>query len=205
MPVLKSEKRDEKLNGKQLRKNGTIPAILYGKNLESPVKLQLSESDAMLFLRTNSVGAQVQLTINGEEQLAMLKDVSRTVLTNKIEHIDFQALTAGEKVKVSAHINFLNREETPVDSVISEYLQEIEYESLPQDLVDHIDVDLAGLQIGDSIQVKDLDMSKSESYHVITPADSTIVVLSEAREEVIEDEDEDVDAEVPVIGSDDEE
>ena len=205
MPILKSEKRDENMNGKQLRKNGTIPAILYGKNLENPVKLQVTENDAMHFLRTNSVGAQVQLTVNGEEQLAMLKDVSRTVLTNKIEHIDFQALTAGEKVKVSAHINFLNREETPVDSVVSEYLQEIEYESLPQNLVDHIDVDLSGLQIGDSIQVKDLAMANNEDYHVITPLDSTIVVLSEAREEIIEDDTEDADVEVPVIGAEDEE
>lgn len=203
MPVLKSETRDEKLNGKQLRKNGIIPAILYGKNLDAPVKLQVSESDAMQFLKKNSAGAQVELTVNGEKQLAMLKDVSRTVLSNTIEHIDFQALTAGEKVKVSAHINFLNAEKTPADAIVSEYLQEIEYESLPQSLVDHIDVDLAGLKIGDSIQVKDLDMFNDDSYNIITPEDSTIVVLSLAKEESVE-EDENVDAEVPVIGADEE-
>ncbi len=203
MPVLKSEKRNEQLNGKQLRKNGIIPAILYGKNLEAPVKLQISESDAMQFLKKNSAGAQVELTINGEKQIAMLKDVSRTVLTNNIEHIDFQALTAGEKVKVSAQIHFLNGEKTPADALVSEYLQEIEYESLPQYLVDHIDVDLAGLQIGDSIQVKDLDMFKDDNYNVITPEDSTIVVLSLAKEESVES-DENADAEVPVIGADEE-
>ncbi len=203
MPVLKSEKRNEQLNGKQLRKNGIIPAILYGKNLEAPVKLQVSESDAMQFLKKNSAGAQVELTINGEKQIAMLKDVSRTVLTNNIEHIDFQALTAGEKVKVSAQIHFLNGEKAPADALVSEYLQEIEYESLPQYLVDHIDVDLAGLQIGDSIQVKDLDMFKDDNYNVITPEDSTIVVLSLAKEESVES-DENADAEVPVIGADEE-
>ncbi len=203
MPVLKSEKRNEQLNGKQLRKNGIIPAILYGKNLEAPVKLQISESDAMQFLKKNSAGAQVELTVDGEKQLAMLKDVSRTVLSNNIEHIDFQALTAGEKVKVSAHINFLNGEKAPADALVSEYLQEIEYESLPQYLVDHIDVDLAGLQIGDSIQVKDLDMFKDDNYNVITPEDSTIVVLSLAKEESVES-DENADAEVPVIGADEE-
>jgi large subunit ribosomal protein L25 len=202
MATLEVQKRDEALKPKQLRQKGIIPAVLFGKNLEASISIQLTQKAAEKFLKSTSIGVQTELNVEGEEYLAMLKNVSYEVVSHKLAHMDFQVLTAGELVKTTAHIKFINKEKLPPDGILNEMLSEIKLECLPKDMPDDIVVDLAGLNIGDSIAASELDIMKDNRYRVLTSADSLLVHVSTPTVEVeVVEEDNVAMIEVPVIGS----
>lgn len=206
MATLAVTKRNESLKPKQLRRKGIIPAVLYGKNLDASISIQVNQRDAEKFLKSTHTGAQAEIDLEGDEYLAMVKTVSYDILSQKLAHIEFQVLTAGETVKTSAHIRFINREQVSSDGILNEMLNEIQLECLPKDMPDEIEVDLAGLQVGDSIEANQLDIMKDERYKILTPADSVLVHISTPSVEVEEEEEEagEESVEVPLVGSEEE-
>jgi len=198
--MLKVQKRDETLKPKQLRRNGIIPAVLFGKNMDASISIQLDQQEAERFLKKTHIGSQAELSLEGEEYLAMVKNVTHDILSNKLAHIEFQVLTAGESVKMAAQIRFINRDQVTPDGILNEMISEIQLECLPKDMPDEIIVDLAGLNVGDSITAGQLDIMKDERYKILTPEDSMLVHVStptvvEETEEVEEEI-----HEVPEIG-----
>ncbi len=204
MATLEVQKRDFTLKPNQLRQKGIIPAVLCGKNLDASISIQLSKKEAEKFLKSTSVGVQTELSVEGEEYLAMLKNVSYETLSHKLAHLDFQVLTAGELVKTTAQIRFINRDQVTSEGILNEMLSEIKLECLPKDMPDDIVVDLAGLNVGDSIAAGELDIMKDDRYRVLTSEDSLLVHVSTPTVEVEVDEGEEEIATVPVIGSEEE-
>lgn len=184
------------IKAKKLRKAGIIPANIFGKNLDNSVSIELKESDITTLLRKNTVGSQVEVVVGSETYSTMLKEVKYLYLGKQLEHIEFQVLTTGEKAKVSVTINLTNRNDVPQDAIVQEMIHEIEYESLPVDMVDHIDVSLSGLVIGDSVLVSSLPIASDDRYNIITASDAAIVLITAAKQEAetVEDEEEVVEA-----------
>ncbi len=202
MSQLTIQKRDHSIKAAQLRREGLVPAIIYGKHLDESIMVQIPEGDALHFIRGNAVGSQVDLSIDSEDYSVMLKEVTFTPLKSAVMHIDFQALTAGETVKVNAHINLLNKDNIDVDAVAELLVQEVELDTLPKYLIDHIDVDLTGLNVGDVVTLGDLSIAKDENYNFHTPLDTrlvTIVAVKETPAEPTDAQDGDL-AEVPLVG-----
>jgi len=192
MTVIKAKNRDIKSKGKQLRRDGIIPGVLYGKHLKESLCVQFSQSEVEQFLKTNSVGAKVEVEIDGEKTMALLMEVSRIPVVNKIEHLNFQALTAGEKVTSTAQIILINKEN--IEEIIQQLLFEISYKALPSNLIDKVEVDIKDMKIGDSITVADLELSKNENIEVLTSSDTMVVSIAARRK--IEEE---VVVETPVV------
>lgn len=205
MAALEVQKRDEALKPNQLRKKGIIPAVLFGKNLDASISIQLGQKEAEKFLKSTNIGVQTELSVEGEEYLAMLKNVSYEILSHKLAHMNFQVLTAGELVKTTAQIKFINKDQVTSDGILNEMLGEIKLECLPKDMPDEIVIDLAGLNVGDSIAAGELDIMKDDRYKILTSADSLIVHVSTPTQEVeVVEGDEEI-TEVPVIGAEEEE
>ncbi len=201
MAVIQSQKREAVTNN-QLRSSGIIPAVLYGKSLDASISVQLTESDIMHFLRQHNIGARVDIKLDTDTYSTVLKDIARDPVNYKVQHVDFQVITADEKVNTSAVIHFINREDLPADAVFQEMHHELPYTAKPKDFVESIDIDLAGLGIGDEIKLEDLDIAKNPNVDVNLPLDTVIAVISHAKVEVEPEEGEEVEesAEVPVIG-----
>jgi len=206
MATLAVTKRDESLKPKQLRRKGIIPAVLYGKNLDASISIQVSQRDAERFLKSTHTGAQAEIDLEGDEYLAMVKKVSYGILSHELAHIEFQVLTAGETVKTTAHLRFINKEKVSSDGILNEMLNEIQLECLPKDMPEDIEVDLAGLQVGDSISAGDLDIMNDERYRVLTTPDSLLVNVTAPTVEVEVEEEEagEESVEVPLVGSEEE-
>jgi len=83
MSILKCAKRDTSIQGKKLRRESIIPAVIYGKNLKESVSIQISESDAVQFLKANSVGSTVELKVGTKKYSTMLKEVKYVVMSSK--------------------------------------------------------------------------------------------------------------------------
>ena len=205
MSTLVCAKRDAKAKVKALRREGIVPAVIYGKNLDSSISIQIEASNLSVALKSASLGSQIALDVDGEEYFTMLKRIDYIPMSSKVEHLDFQVLTKGEKIKTSVRINFINKDVASRNGILQEQMNAIEYEVLPKDIIDHIDLDLETLEIGTDIKVQDLDIAKDDKYNVLTPLNATIVLLSAEREIELEETEEDAVSDVPVIGAEEEE
>src|SRR5689334_9434678 len=84
---------------RRTRAAGRIPAVIYGHG-NDPVHVSLPGHETMMALRHHGLNALLELSIDGKKQLALTKAVQVDNLRRVIEHIDFLAVVAGEKVTV---------------------------------------------------------------------------------------------------------
>ncbi|MGI6169351.1 MAG: 50S ribosomal protein L25 [Christensenellales bacterium] len=179
MATLNAENRNMELKPKQLRRKGIIPGVLYGKDLEKSLNIQFSQSEVARFLKSNSMGSKTELVIGNEKFPALLREVTYKVVTEELEHLSFQKLLAGEFITSTARIVLLNREKS--SGMVQLTQAEISYRALPTYLFDRIDIDLDGMEEGDSIRVSDLDIVNNPNIEILTPLDTMVLSLVDSR------------------------
>ncbi len=187
--ILNAEKRE--LTGKQvkvLRRERKLPAVIYGKGVEStPIVLDRKATTTTL----GKVSSSTILTIDlaGNQQPTLVREIQKDYIKNEIIHIDFLAVSLKEKLRTAVSINLTG--EAPVlkdyDAMVVSGIEHIEVECLPQDLPESITVDLSILkEIGDAIYVKDLPAIANVEF--LTNPEDLIVVVSAVKEEAIVEE-----------------
>lgn len=189
MLKLASSKRSADTKVKKLRRDGLVPAVIYGKNLDASISIQIDAKTLSTNAKDLTIGAQLALTVDDEPYNVMIKKIDFIHMSRKIQHLDLQVLTSGEKIKTTVAINFINRDNIKEEGNVQEYLSHIEYEVLPKDMLESVDVDLSTLTIAHDIKIEDIDFAKDERYHMITAANTTIVSLAPIQEVVLETED----------------
>ena len=176
---------------KKLRREGELPAIVYGHNIE-PISISLDYRAASKTLDSISPSALVVLDIDGEMHYTLVRDKQRNPVRRTIVHVDFQAVSLTETVRADVSIKLIGEApaiETYLGIVVPS-LEQISIETLPTNLPDSFEVDISGLtEIGDSILVGDL--SAPEGVEILNdPEDVVVVVIAQAAEEVEEVEEE---------------
>lgn len=177
MPVLNCDLRDDSVTIKALRRALIAPGVIYGKNLKETVKIQVPYTHIAQLMRENSLGSQITVVVGETTYVTMLKKVDYIHMTNVVQHVDFQVLTMGEKIKTSAPIHFINKDKVSIEGSLQERQSAIEYEVLPSDIIDFFEVDLAGLALGDDIKLQDLAVSNDPKFNFITPMNTSLVSL----------------------------
>ena len=169
---------------KFLRKEGFIPAIIYGREVETlPISLKKRET-TLLF---NKISGSTILTIHvdGKEHATLVREVQRDYIKNELLHVDLQAVSLKEKLRTHVSLTLVGK--APVlenfEALIVSGIDQIEVECLPQDLVDTIEVDISSLaEIGAAIYVKDLP--KLANVEILTDLEELVAVASAVKEEV---------------------
>ena len=189
--VINASKRE--LKGKKvdkLRREGYLPAVLYGAHLE-PISLLLNYRESAKTLGTTSSSSLVSVLVDGVEYTALVREKQRDTLKGIYLHIDFLAVSLTETIKTRVTIELVG--ESPavndLDGILITGLNEIEVEALPQDLPEKIIVDISILkEIGDSITVSQLPLSEKVTVH--TSPDETVVNISQGTYAEVETEEE---------------
>ncbi|MBZ4681068.1 50S ribosomal protein L25/general stress protein Ctc [Thermodesulfobacterium sp.] len=185
LSVVKREKTGKEC-AKKLRKQGLIPAIVYGHNFDPvPISVKANELESILHKykgETLLFNLEVQ---NGETQRiqAILKDYQLHPVTDKIIHLDFVAIKEGETVSIDVPLEFVGR---PVGltkgGVIEIFMHDLTVECLPSNIPDKIQVDISNLDLGDVLHVKDIKVP--EGVKVLDdPEDTVITIVAEGGEE----------------------
>lgn len=170
---------------KALRKEGLIPAELYGHGFKN-VHLALPAKEFNKVLKEAGATSVVTLVIGKETKPAMIHEVARDAVTSEIIHVDLHQVRMDELVKAHVPIEFVG--EAPAikafAAVINKAMSEIEVEAFPQDLPHSIKVDLSVLdEMDKTIYVKDLAIPKGVT--VLVDGDMAIATATPpAPEEV---------------------
>jgi len=187
--TIKGFKREEigKQAVKRLRREEFLPAIIYGKDINLPIKIPHSE---LKILKAHHFSETVLVEIlldNSDKIECIIKDVQFHPLTEEVIHLDFMKVSLKEMVKVKVPIE-IKGEENIKEAVVEQMLWELEIEAFPLEVPEKIVVDISSLKIGDSFHVKDLNLG--EKIKIVTDPEETIVTVLAAEEEEVAAEEE---------------
>ena len=163
---IKVERRTDEGKGasRRLRRSGKIPAIVYGGEL-APVNIQLDHEPVWLASQHEWFYSSIlDLSLNGDIQKVLLRDIQRHPYKQLIMHLDFQRVNEKETLRTSVPLHFVNEDKSPAgksaEVVVTHELKEITVECLPSDLPEVIEVDLSELKVGDIVYLSDLKLPK---------------------------------------------
>ena len=167
---------------KKYRKDGFIPAVIYGKNkdnlniLVDPIKLKkLLKNEA----GENTI-IEMKLDKTDLKKNVLLKDAHLDTLTSDPLHLDFYEITEGMDVKVSAPLLFAGKPEGVKNGgVIQTLSNEIKIECLPTNIPNIIEIDISDLNIGDTLRVKDI--KPMNGIEILSNPESTIISVLAPR------------------------
>ncbi len=195
---LKAEIRKGKGKGHAhfLRKNGSVPGIMYGPKTE-PVMLSLSANDLTNMVRKyGSTGLFINLDLDEGKRTVMLKDFQMDTFNLNCLHVDFQEIDLNKKIVVSVPVEITGESESiKMGGVLQTIRRDIDVLCRPADAPESIVIDISGLDIGDSIHIEDVSMGDDiELPHDVNYTILNIAHPTAAEEEVVEEE-EDLEAE----------
>lgn len=182
MLTINAEIREQKVRSRRLRRENYVPAVLYGKHLAESIPLKLPLKETEQFIKSNDVGAKVNIKIGGKTNLALLKELTREPLSGQPMHLSFMAISETEKVKAIAHINVVGKDALLRKGVLIHLLDEINYRALPAHLFEFVTVNVENMEVGDNIKVSDLEIAKNPNIEILTPLDTVILTLNPVRE-----------------------
>ena len=187
MNTLKAEKRNMQTKAKKLRSEGFVTGNVFGREMKESMPIQILKTDAERLIKGHGKGSQIMLEVDGKTMDVLIKEIDLSPLKTDIYEIDFQALVSGEKVHSVAEVILLNHEKVNT-GLVQQMLYEISYKAVPAALVEKVEIDVGDMKLGDSLQVKDLDIAKKKDIDLITNPETTVVAVTEIHNSAPEDE-----------------
>lgn len=146
-------------DARRLRRAGKVPAVLYGGNAD-PIGLVLEHNKVVKSLESEAVYSHVlTVKVSGREERAILKGLQRHPSKPIIMHMDFQRVSRGEKIRVHVPLHFVNQDTSvgvKKGGVVTHNLVDVEVACTPDQLPEYIEVDLAHVDVGQSVHLSDL-------------------------------------------------
>lgn len=193
---LAAEKRDaEKVSA--LRSAGRIPAVVYNRELNVPISVNTREFDKVF--REAGSGNLIDLDLGKEKHSVLVKAVQMNKRRREPQHVDFYAVTAGQKVQVGVNIIL---EGTPVGvregGNLDVQRREVVISVEPRLIPNQIEVDVSELAIGDSLHIADIAKLLPAEADLVDSPELTIcaVVAPRVADEAEETADEAVEPEL---------
>lgn len=194
-PVLAAylRKKTGKGAARKLRKNNQIPAIFYGPGTET-VMLALDCPALERLLKQASgeniiLDLQVKSDSGTESKKAMLKDLQIDPVKDTYVHADFYEISMDKEITVDVPIQLIN---TPIGAtnggVLQHIMRELTITCLPDKLIDAFEIDISGLDIGDSIHIRDIELP--DGITSIEEGRLTVAIMAAPTVEVEKEEEE---------------
>jgi len=163
---------------KALRREGQLPAVLYGRNFDTqPIMFDYRETSRVIQLLGSST--LVVIDLGEESHYALIREKQRDVIKGNLLHVDFQVVSLTEKVHAEVSIELIGESPAVKDlgGLIVVNNEQLEVEALPRDLPDRIVIDISTLkEIGDTIYVRDLTLEGEVS--ILADEDEPIVLIT---------------------------
>lgn len=186
MPRVSLQAEEREVFGKKLkrvRKDGFVPANVFGKGLESEAVLVNGKLFRKIYDEVGETGV-VDLKVGAEKvKPVMVRDIQYGAVKGELLHVDFYQVDLNKPVTVYVPIKLIGEEDEKIhlgEAVVINPVSEIEVEALPGDLVDEIEVDISGLhEIDDTVTVGQLNVDR-EKIKILTPEEEVVVKMAPA-------------------------
>ena len=193
---------------RKYRRAGNVPAVLYGAGKDNQ-SLLLDHNEILRNLKTEGFqSAIIDIhTENGTEQ-AILRDVQMHPYKMQVLHVDFQRVSATEKIHIAVPLHFIGGEECPgvynEGGIESHLINEVDVECLPADLPEYLEVDISGLHLHESVKLSDIKVPEGVVITALLHEGEDQTIASILAPKAIEEE-EVVEAEEELVEGEEEE
>lgn len=166
---------------RRLRQQGMVPAIFYGRAAEN-ILLSVNNKELLKLHKDKKDHAFIKLIIDDGgskkmEKLSLIKELQVQPLTGKFFHADFYEVDMKHKLTFDVTLRYVGKAIGVENGGELQHIKrEVKVSCLPANLPDHIDVDVSGLDIGDSIKVKELKLA--EGVTVLDPPDAAVAAVA---------------------------
>lgn len=177
----------KKSDRKDLRKGFNIPGIMYGQG-EEGLPIQFNAPDFMKAYK-KSIGelAVFNVVIDGKEHRCILKDKQIHPVRRDIMHVDFLLLNPGHEVSLSLPIKYVGEPAgAKMGGIVDIIIRNLSIACLPKDIPEDVQVDISGLEIGDSLHVKDIEIPNVK----IKESDDITIIVVHDKSKVTEETEE---------------
>ncbi|UOQ49523.1 50S ribosomal protein L25/general stress protein Ctc [Gracilibacillus caseinilyticus] len=185
--TLEAKKREDlrTSNTKAIRLAGEVPAIIYGYQVD-PKTVAVNSLELLKTVRDEGKNAIISLLVDGDSVDVMLHEYQIDPLKDELVHADFYAVNMKEELDVQVPV-VLNGEAIGVNEggVLQQPLYELALRAKPKDIPEQITIEVADLNVGDSILVSDLKEGKN--YEILEDEGTTIVSILVPDEEPAEE------------------
>ena len=181
---------------RRLRREDKLPGIIYGGE-EAPVSITLDHNKVNNSADFEAFYSHVlEINLDGKVVEVLVKDMQRHPFKPKITHIDFQRVIAGQDVHTNVPLHFVNEEKSAAvkaGGIAEHHVTEIEVTCQPKDLPEFIEVDMAAVEMGQTVHLSDLtlpagvssvELAKNDEAH-----DLAVVTVKPAPKAAETDED----------------
>ncbi|MGV2126103.1 50S ribosomal protein L25/general stress protein Ctc [Agrobacterium vitis] len=188
---LKAETRERvgKGSSRELRRNGLIPAVIYGDK-QAPIAITLNTNEVTKRIHAGGFMTTVAtIEVNGEKIRVLPKDYQLDPVRDFTMHIDFLRVSANSQVTVAVPVRFVNEEKSAVKTgaVLNIVRHDVELQVPANNIPEAITFDLEGLKIGDSVHISAVKLPSGVTP-VITDRDFTIATLVAPDVDVADEE-----------------
>ncbi len=186
---LRAELRDGGGKGaaRRLRRDGMIPAVLYGAG-KDVVSIKLNSKDVHKSLENEAFFSHIlDVKVGAEGTQVVLKALQRDPATDRVVHMDLLRVSSKQEITMHVPLHFVGEDDCPgkrAGGVINHLLVDLEVSCLPKDLPEYIEVDMSNMDIGDSLHLSQLVMPEGVTLLVLaqdTEHDQPVVSLQHSQ------------------------
>lgn len=187
---LKAIPRERVGNGpaRELRREGKVPAILYGPKTD-PVKLSIEKLDLDPIFKSGAVAQKLlKLEVLGgaKSRNVMIKEVQRHPVSHKLLHMDLYEVSMDQKIKVMVPVTITGKSKgVEMGGMLQIIRRELEVLCRPDQIPENITIDIADLDVGDSFHVEELQLD--ENIEVPAEVNFTILTILSTKAEAAEE------------------
>jgi large subunit ribosomal protein L25 len=188
--ALKAEVRERTGKGaaRALRREGLIPAVIYGNN-QPPIAIAVPWKEMTMALYAGGFKTHVwSIDVGGQTIQALARDYQREVVKDRLVHVDFLRVSARSRVTVNVPVHFTDEAGSPglkAGGVLNIVAHSVAVECAATAIPEHLDISLAGREIGDTIRSSDVSLPSGVNY--IADDAFTIATIAAPRVETESD------------------
>ncbi len=185
---IKATKREGKGTGasRRLRRAGNVPGVVYGAGKDA-VSVEFEHKALFMQFRHEAFHASIlTLDVDGTKESVLLRDYQMHPVRNTIQHVDFQRVSATEKLHVKVPFHFINAEIAPGvklgGGIVAHILTEADVSCLATDLPEFIEVDLTNLEMGHSIHLSEIKLPAGVEFTQLSHGnDAAVASIAKTR------------------------
>tara|TARA_B100000989_G_scaffold226384_1_gene173571 strand:+ start:28 stop:750 length:723 start_codon:yes stop_codon:yes gene_type:complete len=168
MNSLEANIRDNSTKGQlnAVRKNGDVPAIIYGGKDQNQ-KVSISKKLLKILIeKENFLSNIITLNVNGKTQNVLPREVKYHILSDEPTHVDFLRVLPGVKIKIEVPVNFINHEKSPGlkrGGVLNIVRRKVELKCPSEKIPENLTIDLDGVDIGESFKISSIKLDPEVS------------------------------------------
>jgi large subunit ribosomal protein L25 len=195
---VRERERRGSADARRLRREGFVPGVLYGNGKE-PHAICVPERDLRRVLTgTSGLHAILDVVLEGQQttHASILKDFQQDPLRGRISHVDLQEVRLDQPIHAQVAVQLVGEPAGVKEGgVLSQVQREINVEALPMEIPDHVELDVSGMGIGDTLRLADLTARDGVTY--LDDPDETVLATVTLPTREVEPEEVVEEGEVP--------